>query len=113
MAFAIKVNRTLHSVDVDGDTPLLWILRNVMGMTGTNATAGRATDGRWLTLRALSGFGRVFCLRVFPQALASCGADPRSPAPGISDQPAHSHPTRRNRQYSAAHATRITPITVT
>jgi len=67
MAFAIKVNRTLHSVDVDGDTPCSEYCANVMGMTGTNATAGRATDGRWLTLRALSGFGRVFCLRVFPQ----------------------------------------------
>ena len=27
MAFAIKVNGTTHSVDVDGDTPLLWVLR--------------------------------------------------------------------------------------
>jgi hypothetical protein len=24
MAFAIKVNGIAHSVDVDGDTPLLW-----------------------------------------------------------------------------------------
>jgi hypothetical protein len=25
MAFTIKVNGTAHSVDVDGDTPLLWV----------------------------------------------------------------------------------------
>jgi isoquinoline 1-oxidoreductase subunit alpha len=35
MAFTIKVNGTAHSVDVDGDTPLLWVLRDVRGMTGT------------------------------------------------------------------------------
>jgi hypothetical protein len=31
MAFAINVNGNTHSVDVDGDTPLLWVLRNVLG----------------------------------------------------------------------------------
>ena len=30
MAFAIKVNGNTHNVDVDGDTPLLWVLRNVI-----------------------------------------------------------------------------------
>jgi isoquinoline 1-oxidoreductase alpha subunit len=35
MAFAINVNGTSQSVDVDGDTPLLWVLRDVLGMTGT------------------------------------------------------------------------------
>ena len=28
MTFTIKVNRNAHSVDVDGDTPLLWVLRD-------------------------------------------------------------------------------------
>jgi hypothetical protein len=27
MAYAIKVKVVDHSVDVDGDTPLLWVLR--------------------------------------------------------------------------------------
>jgi aerobic-type carbon monoxide dehydrogenase small subunit (CoxS/CutS family) len=31
MAFSIKVNGSPHSVDVDGDTPLLWVLRDVLG----------------------------------------------------------------------------------
>src|ERR1700738_356151 len=35
MAFNINVNGTAHSVDVDGDTPLLWVLRDVLGMAGT------------------------------------------------------------------------------
>ncbi|HEY1783555.1 MAG TPA: (2Fe-2S)-binding protein [Roseiarcus sp.] len=45
MAFAIKVNGTTHSVDVDGDTPLLWVLRDVLGMTGTKFGCGMALCG--------------------------------------------------------------------
>src|SRR5262249_17937752 len=45
MAFTIKVNGTTHSVDVDGDTPLLWVLRDVLGMTGTKFGCGMALCG--------------------------------------------------------------------
>jgi isoquinoline 1-oxidoreductase alpha subunit len=45
MAFTIKVNGTAHDVDVDGDTPLLWVLRDVLGMTGTKFGCGMALCG--------------------------------------------------------------------
>ena len=45
MAFMININRTAHSVDVDGDTPLLWVLRDVLGMTGTKFGCGMALCG--------------------------------------------------------------------
>jgi isoquinoline 1-oxidoreductase alpha subunit len=45
MAFTIKVNGSPHSVDVDGDTPLLWVLRDVLGMTGTKFGCGMALCG--------------------------------------------------------------------
>jgi len=45
MAFSINVNGTSHSVDVDGDTPLLWVLRDVLGMTGTKFGCGMALCG--------------------------------------------------------------------
>ena len=45
MAFTIKVNGQTHSVDVDGDTPLLWVLRDVLGMTGTKFGCGMALCG--------------------------------------------------------------------
>jgi len=45
MAFAIKVNGNTHKVDVDGDTPLLWVLRDVLGMTGTKFGCGIAQCG--------------------------------------------------------------------
>ena len=45
MAFNITVNGKAHSVDVDGDTPLLWVLRDVLGMTGTKFGCGMALCG--------------------------------------------------------------------
>src|SRR3954454_22908433 len=45
MAFNIKVNGTARSADVDGDTPLLWVLRDVLGMTGTKFGCGAALCG--------------------------------------------------------------------
>ena len=45
MALSIKVNGNAHSVDVDGDTPLLWVLRDVLGMTGTKFGCGMALCG--------------------------------------------------------------------
>ena len=45
MTFKIKVNGTEHEVDVDGDIPLLWVLRDVLGMTGTKFGCGRALCG--------------------------------------------------------------------
>jgi isoquinoline 1-oxidoreductase alpha subunit len=45
MAINIKVNGVRHSVDVDDDTPLLWVLRDVLGMTGTKFGCGVALCG--------------------------------------------------------------------
>jgi len=45
MAFAIKVNKKIHTVDVDPDTPLLWVLRDVIGLTGTKFGCGMALCG--------------------------------------------------------------------
>jgi len=45
MAFNIKVNGKTHSVDVDDDTPLLWVLRDVLGMSGTKFGCGVALCG--------------------------------------------------------------------
>ena len=45
MAYTIKVNGETQIVDVDGDTPLLWVLRDVLGMTGTKFGCGLALCG--------------------------------------------------------------------
>lgn len=45
MPFTINVNNVRHDVDVDGDIPLLWVLRDVLGMTGTKFGCGMAQCG--------------------------------------------------------------------
>ncbi len=45
MNFTIKVNGKPHTVDVDDDTPVLWVLRDVLGMTGTKFGCGMALCG--------------------------------------------------------------------
>ena len=45
MSFTININGTPRSVDVDGDAPLLWVLRDVLGMTGTKFGCGMALCG--------------------------------------------------------------------
>jgi len=45
MSYDIKVNGVVRTVDVDGDTPLLWVLRDVLGMTGTKFGCGMALCG--------------------------------------------------------------------
>ena len=41
----ITVNGRLHEVDVDPDTPLLWVLRDTLGMGGTKYGCGIAQCG--------------------------------------------------------------------
>jgi len=45
MSFSISINGISHDVDVDADTPLLWVLRDVLGMTGTKFGCGMALCG--------------------------------------------------------------------
>jgi isoquinoline 1-oxidoreductase alpha subunit len=45
MAYKITVNGKEHTVDVDGDTPLLWVLRDTLGLTGTKFGCGISMCG--------------------------------------------------------------------
>ena len=45
MAFALKINGNPYSADVEPDTPLLWVLRDVLGLTGTKFGCGIAQCG--------------------------------------------------------------------
>lgn len=40
MAFTIRANGEMHTVDVDGETPLLWVLRDVFCMAGKKFGCG-------------------------------------------------------------------------
>jgi isoquinoline 1-oxidoreductase alpha subunit len=45
MTYDIDVNGVLHTVEADDDTPLLWILRDSLGLTGTKYGCGIAMCG--------------------------------------------------------------------
>jgi isoquinoline 1-oxidoreductase alpha subunit len=42
---AVNINGKSYSVDVPGDTPLLWVLRDEIGLTGTKFGCGMALCG--------------------------------------------------------------------
>ena len=44
-AFTLRVNGTPRTLDVDADTPLLWVLRDVLHLTGTKFGCGIAQCG--------------------------------------------------------------------
>ena len=43
--FSLKVNGKIEQVDVEPDTPLLWVLRDNIGLTGTKFACGVAACG--------------------------------------------------------------------
>lgn len=40
MAFDLTVNRTVYHVEADSQTPLLWVIREHIGLTGTKFSCG-------------------------------------------------------------------------
>lgn len=45
MAFDLNVNGTRYSVDADPQTPLLWVIRDQVGLTGTKFSCGIGACG--------------------------------------------------------------------
>ena len=45
MATTLKINGTAHQVDLPNDVPLLWVLRDEVGLTGTKFGCGIAQCG--------------------------------------------------------------------
>ena len=59
MKFDLKVNGQVHGVDVEPDTPLLWVLRDHLGLTGTKFGCGMALCGACTV--HLDGKAQVSC----------------------------------------------------
>lgn len=45
MTYQLTINGAAHDVDVEGDMPLLWVLRDVVGLTGTKYGCGISVCG--------------------------------------------------------------------
>ena len=46
----LKINQTEHQLDVSPDTPLLWVLRDAIGLTGTKYGCGVGLCGSCIVL---------------------------------------------------------------
>ena len=57
---SLKVNGATHTVDVDDDTPLLWAIRDNLGLTGTKFGCGIAQCGACTVM--LDGMPRRSCV---------------------------------------------------
>jgi isoquinoline 1-oxidoreductase alpha subunit len=45
MSFTLKVNGQSHTINVEPETPLLWVVRDSLGLTGTKYSCGIAECG--------------------------------------------------------------------
>ena len=45
MAITLNINNSSHSIDIEPETPILWVLRDTIGLTGTKYGCGIAACG--------------------------------------------------------------------
>jgi isoquinoline 1-oxidoreductase alpha subunit len=74
----LKVNNTIHTIDVAPDTPLLWILRDILDLKGTKYGCGIGNCGACTVL--IAGKPARSCLTL----LADVGTDPITTIEGLS-----------------------------
>lgn len=83
----LTVNGKQHQIDVEAETPLLWVLRDELGLTGTKFGCGIGQCGACTVLLSDQPV-RSCSLRV-----ADVGADPIVTIEGLS--PDSSHPVQK------------------
>lgn len=67
--YKLSVNDQDYTVDVDEDTPLLWILRDNLGLTGTKYSCGAGLCGSCTVL--FNGESRRSCVTQVSQAVGA------------------------------------------
>jgi len=85
--FTLSVNGQSHTVNVPGDMPLLWVLRDTLGLTGTKFGCGIAQCGACTV--HLDGAATRSCVT----PVSTVGARPVTTIEGLS--PDGSHPVQR------------------
>jgi len=85
--FTLSVNGQSHTVNVPADMPLLWVLRDTLGLTGTKYGCGIAQCGACTAL--LDGAATRTCMT----PISTVGDRPITTIEGLS--PDGSHPVQR------------------
>jgi aerobic-type carbon monoxide dehydrogenase small subunit (CoxS/CutS family) len=85
--FKLSVNGQFHTVNVPADMPLLWVLRDTLGLTGTKYGCGIAQCGACTAL--LDGAATRTCMT----PISTVGDRPITTIEGLS--PDGSHPVQR------------------
>lgn len=81
--FNLKINGKAHTVDVEEDTPLLWVLRDHLGLVGTKYSCGIAQCGACTV--HLNGAAIFSCT----MPVSSVGSDEITTIEGLSENGDH------------------------
>ena len=81
--YNLKINGKNHTVDVEDDTPLLWVLRDHLGLVGTKFSCGIAQCGACTV--HVNGSATFSC--VLP--VSSIGKDEVTTIEGLSEEGDH------------------------
>ena len=100
---ALTVNGKRYDVDVSADMPLLWVIRDVIGLTGTKFGCGLAQCGACTV--HLDGQPIRSCIDAGLERRRQEGHDDRRPVADHEPRPAGS-PGSLNKSRSAATASR-------
>jgi isoquinoline 1-oxidoreductase alpha subunit len=87
MPIQLTINHEAHTVDVSPQTPLLWVLRDHLGMVGTKFGCGQGACGACTVL--LGGRAIRSCLT----PVSAVGSDPITTIEGLS--PDGNHPLQK------------------
>jgi isoquinoline 1-oxidoreductase subunit alpha len=83
VSIQLNINRTARTVDVDPATPLLWVLRDTLGLTGTKFGCGRGLCGACTVLL------RGEAVRSCQTAVGTIGDAPITTIEGLSADRSH------------------------
>lgn len=81
--FNLQINGKAHEVDVEGDTPLLWVLRDHLGLVGTKYSCGISQCGACTV--HLNGEAVTSCML----PVSSIGSDKITTIEGLSEEGNH------------------------
>ncbi len=67
-SFDLNVNGNFYAVEADGQIPLLWVLRDLLGLTGTKFSCGEGLCGSCTVL--VDGAATRSCIQLVGRAAA-------------------------------------------